>query len=175
MTSTGFAITLLGARDWRIDRAPKTRSLIRRGSGNLNSLIHDQNSVFRSLGNSPEKPNGHAGFHPGGRRNRPEKAKFPVFTLLIGELLDGDRFASDCVIRQRVSGLRHSPGKSANYARVGAMRTGHRHRITRPRRENRSDAARLAMCALSGADARATECSARSSANAIRAGSRCAG
>ncbi len=31
-------------------------------------------------------------------------------------------------------------------------RPGHRHRIPRPQRENRSDAARLAMSALSGAD-----------------------
>jgi hypothetical protein len=33
-------------------------------SGNVNSLILDQNSLFRSLGNSPKKPNGHAGFLP---------------------------------------------------------------------------------------------------------------
>jgi len=41
-----------------------TGSLIRRGSGNLNSLILDQICLFRSLGNSPKKPNGHAWFSP---------------------------------------------------------------------------------------------------------------
>ena len=36
------------------------------------------------------------------RRNRLENAKFPVITLLIRELLGGEWFASDCVIRQGV-------------------------------------------------------------------------
>jgi hypothetical protein len=82
-----------------------TGSLIRRGSGNLNSLILDQICLFRSLGNSPKKPNVHRMvFTPVDGRNSAENAEFPVFTLLIRETPGGDRFASDCTIRQRVSG-----------------------------------------------------------------------
>ena len=59
-----MSLTLSPARwIWAL-RGLKANSLIPRGSGNLNSLILDQNSLFRSLGNSPKKPNGHAGFLP---------------------------------------------------------------------------------------------------------------
>jgi hypothetical protein len=57
-----MTLTLSPVRWIRVLRGLKANSLIRRGSGNLNSLIFDQNSLFRSLGKSPKKPNGHAGF-----------------------------------------------------------------------------------------------------------------
>src|ERR1700719_4653674 len=40
---------------------------------------------------------------------------------MIREFEVGDWFAADCVIRQRVSGLRRSPRKCANCARVAAI------------------------------------------------------
>src|ERR1019366_8427977 len=72
---------------------------------------------------------------------------------------------SICVMTPQKAMLRRSflPSETRRALRVardvGSFRPGvafansrHRHRITRPQRENRSDGARLEMCALSGAD-----------------------
>jgi hypothetical protein len=70
-------------------------------------------------------------------------------------------------LRQRVSGLRHSPGMAAKSTRVGAMRSPHRHRRESKCRVMPHNFDFLSVGEEFGADARATECSERSSASTI--------
>ena len=51
-------------------------------------------------------------------------AKKTAFRGIFGE--DGALEFKSLLLRQRVSGLRHSPGKCANCTRLGAMRPPHR-------------------------------------------------
>ena len=54
--------------------------------------------------------------------------KFPVFSLLNREFSPREWFASDCVIRQAVGDLRHSPEKPAKFACVRRFPQSSRHR-----------------------------------------------
>jgi hypothetical protein len=74
----------------------------------LLSLIPDQNSLFRFLGNCAKKRSGHVGFSARSAQNRLKSSKFPVYSLMIREYEAREWFAADCVIRQPVFSFRDS-------------------------------------------------------------------
>jgi hypothetical protein len=60
-------------------------------------------------------------FTPSGRRNGAENAEFPVFSLVIREVLGGDWFAADCVIRHPVPQFSDVSENRSKFGRVRAI------------------------------------------------------